>query len=145
MSDLITDWRTGADLRGHDPFTYEEVADALAGAADLIEKDGWTQRSLFAYSSGSIRRCVRGGISDACHVFDQAGSGGGARYRREFALAKTAEAALGYWLADMQDPLYTDYVPEWNDAPEQTKDQVIAALRGCAEFVRGGDDESAEA
>lgn len=143
MSDIL-DWKTGEDLRKVNDFTFVEVANTLFDAADLVERQGWTRKRMFGpldRETGVRQRCARGALADACDVYSQAD--GKARRR---ALMDVAEGALRWWLIDQgaegMDPSWFDdmIVPEWNDADGRTQQDVVAALRGCAEWVKAGDD-----
>lgn len=127
-STAITEWRTYEDLRTL-RFTYAEVADVLDAAADSIERNGWCQGILYEGS----KRCVRGGLWQASGA-DRTPSG------RSHRLMTVAEEALGYWLADQRQEHEPVHVPTWNDAQCQSEEQAVAALRGCAAFVRRGDE-----
>jgi hypothetical protein len=86
------------------------VADVLAAAADLLERDGWCQGHLH---DDAGRRCIRGAISAA--AFDLAPEGG----RRAFRVAASSSVRQIIGM-----PLV-----EWNDAQGRTAADVIAALR----------------
>lgn len=144
MSDVL-DWKTGWELRKVNDFTFVEVADALFGAADLVEQQGWTQKRMFGpvdRDTGARSRCARGAINDACDVY----SLDAASKPRKRALRDVVERALWWWLVDQGaeviDPSWFEdmLVPEWNDVAGRTQQDVVAALRGCAEWVKAGDD-----
>lgn len=81
----------------------------LREAAAIIERDGWCQGD---YRDGK-KRCAVGAIADARppdwpdRLFD--------------AVDSAIEAVVG-----------TAILPDWNDAPGRTKDEVIAALLSAA-------------
>lgn len=102
-----------------------EIADVLGLAADRIERDGWYQGSYYeGYESGT-----NPGVALRCHPQPCCVLG-----------AISAESTEGCWLADQA---LLDFVggsislDRWNDAPERTQAEVVAALRGAAEQERG--------
>lgn len=91
------------------------AADVLERAAELLERDGWCQRQLH-HCDGS--RCVRGAIIDAALEVGE-GSLPPSEWLRRHLGAKRS-------------------LPEWNDDPGRTADEVIAKLREAAKVARGG-------
>jgi len=86
------------------------AADVLNKAADLIERDGWTQGT---YQLDG-KRCVDGAISATSHDWSTW------RNRKE------ARELL-------RDTIGAQILVDWNDAPGRTKTEVVAALRAAAE------------
>jgi hypothetical protein len=80
------------------------VQDTLDRTADLIEETGWIQDQ---FGSENLGYCLAG------------------------ALRRVAPASEYY---DARDEIHkrigTEHVTIWNDAPERTKEDVIAMLRG---------------
>ena len=94
------------------------VADVLNGAADLIERDGWCQHRYRSIEGG---RCLTRALADALDLpLD-----GLARWRND-PLYLDAEEALrritGRYL-----------LTGFNDHPDRTEAEVVAALRAAAE------------
>jgi len=103
------------------------VADILTEAADLIEPEGaWTQGSWWLTNSGKPTMTAR---YAACMCV-------------EGAIAKAAGIAPNRVYAHPAGIALMDVVPnnwelpEWNDAPERTQAEVVAALRAAAEKAR---------
>ena len=87
----------------------------FARAADLIETKGWTQ--------GTSARTATG---DPCSPDDP---------KATCFCASGALAAVGAWGADMarlRAHLNIYSLSIWNDRPDRTAAEVIAALRACA-------------
>lgn len=144
----VADWKTAVNVFDLDPLSFVEVANVLSGAAILIQVDGWMQNGLFSGLRGPRKRCARGAMMDAAGVFDREHlvRPEGFRTTRNYRLFQTAEDALRFWLADQGIVEDDDLIPDWNDASERTQDQILAALQGCSEFVRSGEDrDDAEA
>ena len=83
----------------------------LTRAADLIERDGWCQ-------GGSIvgkKRCAAAAIGDVLATYRTSTLA----CRREIVGALLH--ATGLWS-----------IPDWNDEPGRTKEEVVAALREAA-------------
>lgn len=107
------------------PGKSKTVADILAAAADLIEPEGaWTQGTSYRDADGDIRdgggpevvcRCVAGAVNEVC---DWSFDGAVPAFR-------LLEAHVG--VSD---------IARWNDAPERTQAEVVAALRAASEKAR---------
>lgn len=80
-------------------------------AASLVEHHGWTQRQS------------RTGSGALCPVAAIAAAAAGDK-----TVEHEAHLALERWVIWHTQ---FDTVPEWNDAPERTKDEVLSALRGA--------------
>lgn len=92
-------------------FERTPAGDLLATAKEQIERHGWTQ---FRTSDEHGRLCMMGGIGVAIQMRGQLGY-------------KDAILSLGRSM-----DVGTVYsIPSWNDAPERTKEQVLAAF-DCA-------------
>ena len=89
------------------------VADVLNGAADLIERDGWVQHD---YRGPNGERCLTRAIAD---VIGDA---------RPWDSPKYAEAAKA-----LEEVTGTFLVAGYNDWPQRTKAEVVAALHAAAE------------
>jgi hypothetical protein len=83
----------------------------LVAAAGLLEHHGWAQRQC------------RTGAGALCPVAAIAAAAEGDKD-----LEHEAHLALERWVIWHTQ---FDTVPEWNDAPERTKDEVLAGLRGA--------------
>lgn len=99
-----------------------DVREVLLGAADLLERTGWTQ--------GSWARNAHG-----IAVLPSAGDA--VRFCALGALARTRSESTDWWA--MIDALHeyvagADYcsIGRWNDAPERTQAEVVAKLREVA-------------
>lgn len=111
--------------------TYEKVkgsraaAKILCGAADIIEKVGWTKHDFRNYADGSV--CVMGAIqaaingdpTDGMHNYRLIGAAENLLARR---LIEKYPDSLG------RHPSYVS-VTGWNDGPA-TKKEVMEVLRG---------------
>lgn len=92
-----------------------EVADILNRAADLIEPEGaWCQGSGTKVTGGQVALCALIAISRA------SGSG------------PSMWTACGSFAEFCGGP-----ISEWQDAPERTQAEVVAALRAAAQSVDG--------
>ena len=97
------------------------IAEDLRVAADVLERDGWTQHAPI---DGAGRRCAAGALAWAV-------SNGVASYP-----SWLIGEALDRW-RDAEEELRLQIDEEsvmyWNDDPERTADEVVAALRAAAE------------
>jgi hypothetical protein len=101
------------------PGTVKTVADILTAAADLIEKPGaWTQ--------GAFKRGAAGGPFSCCGV--------GAVYEVNRA-AYGSQTAIDRLDSFAMRRGYSHFAA-YNDAPERTQAEVVAALRAAAEKAR---------
>lgn len=87
--------------------------DVLHRAADLLSEFGWCQGREGSLDEGEI--CAMGAVNEAARSL-------GVPFRRDDAL-------------DLALDRIAPYVPEWNDAPGRTKEEVVAALRHTAESL----------
>lgn len=105
--------------------TPEQTADDLDAAADILITDGWCQGQ---YSDEQGRVCALGAIGKAIignaygHLTSDATAE--ARY----------QAAIGAVAAYRADSVYG--IPEWNDEPGRTEDDVHDLLRNTAKQLR---------
>lgn len=93
----------------------DEVRQVLRDAAQLLEQHGWCQRQS---RTGGGALDVAGAIAAAA----------GGAWRTE----RRAHHALEVWLIWHTNAAS---VAQWNDAPERTKAEVLAALRAAAQDV----------
>lgn len=103
------------------------VADVLERAADLIEPEGkWTQqiyartedgRSTDVQDPEAICFCMAGALARVAGDFNE----------RFISAKQVVGNILDRGMAD------------WNDAPERTQPEVVAALRRAATLARAGD------
>lgn len=102
----------------------QAVADLRAGA-DVIERNGWHQGYYWLEVAGTPDRdcpvCALGGLNVAINGNPRA-TGSLRRYRAAEALEDHIDA----------------YVPGWNDKPGQTAENVIKAMRACADRLEAG-------
>ena len=102
------------------------VADVLDRAADIIQFEGWCQHEYVHRGPDGqpTAYCMKGGIMAAAERLDP-------KCKRFFERGwAAAEAAATYLATD------ADSIPEWNDHPDRTAEDVIDALRGCAKAQR---------
>lgn len=90
-----------------------QVAADLRAAADLLDREGWTQERFYDYDTGC--RCVAGALRES--VPD------GGRW------AYTVEALARH----VGVPPFPTSIYDWNDDSGRTADEVIAALRAAAD------------
>lgn len=104
-------------------------ADVLDRAADLIERNGWWQNFYYDLGTDLPKRecavCARGAINLAAN---------GRTPDRLSDVGQNALSALERYLGISGDHPHS--VADWNDAPERTAKEVIAALRGAAAAER---------
>ena len=104
--------------------TDQTPQDILNAAADLIERTGWTQ--------GEFAKDADGDPVSATSPFANCFCMFGAIYR------VTAEVSpRGSIMADLAEEILAervgyDHFSKWNDHPDRTKEEVIAALRGVS-------------
>lgn len=109
--------------------TERTVADVLDGAAAVIRRNGWHQGAFSAFSSGRKLAerpvCAMGAINIVtCGRPDQSG------YGEEHTLSSAAYSAL-------ERHLGIDHsAGAWNDNPDRTVEEVLAALEGAARAER---------
>lgn len=102
------------------PGSVKTVADVLTAAADLIEPEGWwTQGATARTSTGE--RAVIAEPDAACWCMI------GAVWEVAGWLGPIGEAE-----GALLDLLGVGNVARWNDAPERTQAEVVAALRAAA-------------
>jgi hypothetical protein len=105
------------------------VADVLERAADLIEPEGaWTQG---AYARDAKGRKFITGRAEGMVCFCAIG-----------AIDHVTNAITPLWkdaLTALQQVLPESRIGAWNDAPERTQPEVVAALRRAATLARAGD------
>lgn len=89
------------------------VAQVLRDAAELIERDGWCQGDMYSTAGA---RCVMGAIFTTAH----------------HALPDDPSLAIDA-LAPFARSLPQGKTMEWNDDPDRTVTEVLAALRACAD------------
>ena len=115
-----------------------DVATVLNAAADLIEPEGaWTQGEQARNRRGqrvadsapnAVCFCASGAIWKAAQrlkVRSLSGQNGFIINEAHVALSRTVNA-----------PNHAMSVPDWNDAPERTQAEVVAALRQAAQRAK---------
>jgi hypothetical protein len=117
----------------------------LLAAADLIERDGWVQGTMFEGEANdeNVRRCAVGAIYKACADHSrnyQAGLIDSIQYTENCdhyyrtRLQHKVEAAI----RELHTPRGRKMDPYgltlWNDAPSRKKSEVVALLRKAAEL-----------
>jgi hypothetical protein len=103
--------------------TAQTAAD-LRAAADVIRRDGWTQET---YVGGGGCRCLVGAIVAALG----GNYGEGSIPLDNQARARKARTAFAKHFGHMDDRWWGDLI-DWNDDPDRTADEVIAALEAAA-------------
>lgn len=106
-----------------------ETADILDAAANVIRENGWWQTFYYDLGADMPLRdrpcCARGAINLA------------ANGRHPGRLSNAGQDALGALERYLNiGGEYPDSVADWNDAPDRTAEQVIAALEGAARAER---------
>lgn len=101
------------------PQTDEPWRDVLRRAADEVERRGLAKDMLCDEETGAV--CARGAIIAASGLSPEA--------RNWTSLHQRADGMLGGYLR-----LDHNGVPHWNNAPHRTQAEVVAALRGAAEW-----------
>lgn len=100
-----------------------QVAADLRAAADVLERDGWTQGRL---GTADGPKCAVGSIyfvaTDCRDMGDES-----------YVKAETDRAEEAGRALSRQIGVPRDLVPEWNDAGNRTAAEVIAALRAAAD------------
>jgi hypothetical protein len=94
------------------PPKLDEIGKTLLAAADLIEKNGWCQRGFFH----GERSCALGAIRRVTHL----------RHNHDNYYSATVRLEIQIGMRS---------VGAWNDQPERTQEEVIAALRKAAYYV----------
>lgn len=123
--------------------TVNPVADILDKAADIIERQGWTQGDWYQelpVPPEDCPVCAGGGINVATdHAPDDDGYTYDERDEafRAFAHHVDPDQANKSEEGDYLDA-WISAIGEWNDDPERTIEQVVAALRACAANLRTG-------
>ncbi len=112
---MIYDKRWGAKPA----VTEEPWRDLVRRAADLIEMHGLAKHTT---RDADGRMCIRGALMVACGWPDDRGD-----LYWGFAVAEARDADLAIARhVGCQD------LPYWNNVPERTKEEVVAALRAAA-------------
>ena len=101
------------------------VSELLDDAADLIERTGWTQKTSARDADGTpcalnqgVAFCVIGAINWADWVADR-------------------DWDIGYHALDaLEAVIGRRRIAAWNDAPDRTQGEVVAALRTAAQATR---------
>lgn len=103
--------------------TQKTEAMVLRDAAAILERDGWVQGALHKHGGG---HCLMGSVHAALGFLrmepladEEPGSTGALLFR--------CSRRLGGLLPDIP------YLPEWNDAPERTLEEVLALLHAAAD------------
>lgn len=112
---------------------YASPESILCGAVDVIREHGWTQRTL-GDEAGAV--CLIGALNVVVWgVPDLTDGGGSYGFRRRLgdsgyqARWELFEAAQG----KVVEVLGTWFIPDWNDDPGRTVEEVIQALQTAGE------------
>lgn len=106
-----------------------EAARILREAADYIREHGWCQDSL---SSPSGRVCAIGAIKSVTMPDIRDGWADDARH------TTVVFGRFVYRRYNDVDWSGFGHVPDWNDTPGRTKEEVISALNDCAAWLEAG-------
>lgn len=101
-----------------------QVAADLRAAADVLERDGWTQGD---YVGPDRCRCIVGAVTLVLGGDDGEASVPFANASRMSAVRRFVNEQIDGYSADWFD------VVDWNDDPGRTAVEVIAALRAAAD------------
>lgn len=99
-----------------------QVAADLRAAADVLERDGWTQRT---WKDSDGRRCAAQALCTVVELHTVKASG-------EFDVL-SFDRDYGRALDALSQQVGMHAVTDWNDAPGRTAAEVIAALRAAAD------------
>lgn len=104
------------------------VVEVLEGAADLIAS-GWTKEALARNAEGKTVEPEDDDATCWCLMgaTDRAAADGGSPWQ-------VAYQARDIFRQSMGGELFC--IPDWNDAPERTQDEVVAKLREAAAIAR---------
>lgn len=102
------------------------TATVLRGAADVIRRNGWHQDSYYDSGYPDLPKnecpvCARGAINIAANGLPDLTSD----------VTDAADDAMHQYLGI--DGQFPHSLADWNDAPERTADEVIAALEAAAD------------
>ena len=103
------------------------TADILERAATLIEERGWNQGW---YVNGCGGLCTTGAMFAAVGMEPVLGQDSNWNTFNEIAF-RSAQAAWDRFTAHV-----AQHAPQWNDAPERTKEEVVSTLRAAAQAAR---------
>ena len=106
-------------------------AEVLDAAADRIERDGWHQGDFFPdtpsyFGIDDIARILNATPKPCCVSGALIAEAGGSDL-------STAETLLMQYLGLR----WVGELPDWNDNPSRTKEEVVGALRAAAAKERG--------
>jgi hypothetical protein len=109
-----------------------QVAADLRAAADVLERDGWTQMTVLNPTTGC--RCLTGALAWAASNGETSKPG----LLPDFTETYNGETASAYdrWRAacdSLRQQIDDDGVVDWNDTLGRTADEVTAALRAAAD------------
>ena len=109
---------------GRDRGWTVSTADILDAAADIVEHNGWNQGDYYRPEGGKQPQDCPVDTTGALNL-----ALGADTPSHDIQPDSPAEVALMKYLG-------IEYVPGWNDAPDRTAEQVIAALRSAAAAER---------
>ena len=126
--------------------TDKTTAQILSEAADVIDRNGWHQGELYDAEAAAAGKdpkdcpvCLMGAIHVAGYGLPTwTGAPGGDEHERLMRCTDRAVIAAVDHLIDLYAGTDMEPVlPDWNDAPSRTRDQVTAFLRAAAAKARG--------
>jgi hypothetical protein len=107
-----------------------QVAADLRAAADVLERDGWTQFQFHEVSVDACKHCALGAIASAVT---------GDFWPRVEQLTQVESSRFHDARLSLSNHLLSNRLPRsvtsFNDAPGRTASEVIAALRAAADVA----------
>lgn len=113
-----------------------QIAADLRAAADVLERDGWTQGSFHRLvDEGRICHCAEGAIAVASGRHEDVRPDPVSNSMVDW--KPNTDASARHWdaLDALAEVIDAHNIPSWNDTPGRTADEVIAALRAAADAV----------
>ena len=114
-----------------------DPAYVLNAAADLIERDGWSQHVLveFDESRRIVGRCPLGAINTAIDAAIDATPCTASGNNKPIAFFHARGRLIDYLTATNNTTASkrtSARIPDWNDHPDRTQTEVVATLRAAA-------------
>ncbi len=112
------------------PVQEDEVCQVLRRAADVLRCAGHLKNALYVESPVAGPVCAMGAINRADHGSAKYGFG---EMSQTAARALSEFLGLEPWASADKEWRWSETVASWNNAPERTAAEVIAALEGAAD------------
>ena len=109
--------------------TKERFVSVLSGAIELLKKKGWTQGEYAKNAEGKKVEALQTEACQFCLLGAIMASGGFNSYNAEFSRFATEMDEITIRLGAR--------CHDWNDAPNRTKEEVIALLEKAKENYNG--------